>query len=162
MNNATRSLLNARAISYALGLSLLGAWGLANAQNTPTSEVSSGASVEASDTANTEMEPVMIESIERYKGCIEGVMSTQESASVKREQIVTQCEGYHQDMAAFFAPEVREFVMTNNNRRIAAVLDALESMEAVVDDSVEDAEIITSEVTDEDMGEAVTATDADG
>ncbi len=112
--------------------------------------------------ANT-MPAGMPESIERYKSCIEGVMSTQERSAIKREQVSVQCDGYHQDMADFFPGDVREFITTNNTRRINAVLDALEAVEGVVDDSVEDSDVITGEITDSDMGEeGTTNTSSDG
>lgn len=80
------------------------------------------------------------------EACITTQMAGLESAAKKRQQIAENCEAQKQELVSSFPADIKEFMLINIDRRVAAVLAALEDMEGVVSTSVSDVNDIVEEL----------------
>lgn len=91
-----------------------------------------------------------------HQTCINGVMSTLESAIVKRQQITANCTVSLNNMVAAFPDNIQPMIRAISERRIETVLSALQQAETVTLESATD----VSEVLEElDALETETAAD---
>lgn len=81
-----------------------------------------------------------------YQACVNAVMSTLEYSAVKRAGIAETCEDERASLIAAFPEDLRPLIDTNTERRIQAVLDALEDIENVVIESSTDVNEISAEL----------------
>jgi hypothetical protein len=102
--------------------------------------------LEAPNTGNAGLPPAIEEKVNAYQACINSVMSTLETAVVKRLQIGERCSAAREQMVNGFPEQLRPLIDTNTERRIDSVLTSLEQIERAVIESAEDVNGISEEL----------------
>lgn len=85
--------------------------------------------------------------------CIAEQMVGLEPAKKMRELILQNCQALKLELVAGFPQEIREFTLINIDRRVEAVLTALEDMEGVVSATASDVNEIIEEIDSVSQGE---------
>ena len=81
-----------------------------------------------------------------YQNCVNAVMSTMQPAALKRQQMAERCAGEREMMIESFPEPLRPLIATNTDRRIAAVIDALDQIENAVVESAADVQEIAEDL----------------
>lgn len=90
-----------------------------------------------------------------HQSCINGVMSTLETAVVKREQISTDCASSLDDMVAAFPEDIRPMIRAISERRMETVLSALQEAETITREATSDVSEVIEDLSALDASAAL-------
>lgn len=82
--------------------------------------------------------PAMRQTSANYQACVNKIMSSLDSAAIKRELIASKCKAFRDQLIATFPEPIQSLVAINTDRRLESILNALEQVESLIDESTAD------------------------
>lgn len=104
----------------------------------PMSAVAATADVPAINDYLSHLPPAIRQKSTNYQVCVNKIMSSLEPANSKRQLIARRCKTARDDLIAAFPGPVQRLMAINTDRRIEGVLDALEQVEGLINESTVD------------------------